>query len=353
MTTLRKGLAAGAALFWLAVASVAWADPPGRAIRLAYVSGAVSFLPAGENDWVGARINRPLWTGDRLWTDRGARGELQLGGATLFLASETSLSVLNFDDDRAQIEVTQGAVDIWVRSLDSNDTIEIDTPNLAFVVRRSGMYRIDVSPDGDSTAVAVERGEGEAFGTGAAYVLRAGHRFRFHGNDLNDYETVALRRDAFDTWVAERVRRYERSASARYVSPDTIGYADLDSYGTWRTAANYGPVWVPSRVDADWAPYRYGHWSWVDPWGWTWIDDAPWGFAPFHYGRWAYVDNRYWGWVPGPRNVRPVYAPALVAFVGGDSFRIGARRRASRGSPWRPARCTGRRTTRAATTSRA
>jgi hypothetical protein len=112
------------------------------------------------------------------------------------------------------------------------------------------------------------------------------------------------------------VQRYERSASARYVSQDMVGSADLDAYGTWRTVANYGPVWVPSRVDADWAPYRYGHWSWVEPWGWTWVDDAPWGFAPFHYGRWAYVDNRYWGWVPGPRNAAPVYAPALVAFVG-------------------------------------
>ena len=37
---------------------------------------------------------------------------------------------------------------------------------------------------------------------------------------------------------------------------------------------------------------------------------------PFHYGRWANV-TRPWGWIPGPREVRPVYAPALVVFVGG------------------------------------
>ena len=70
-------------------------------------------------------------------------------------------------------------------------------------------------------------------------------------------------------------------------------------------------------------PYRYGHWVWVDPWGWTWIDDAPWGFAPFHYGRWV-ATPAGWGWIPGRIQARPVYAPALVAFVGGDGFRVAA-----------------------------
>ena len=319
-TTARLAMAALAF-----VSAAAWADPPARAIRIAGASGPVSFLPSGEGDWVQARINRPLWTGDRLWVAGGGRAELQLGGAAVFIAPESSVAVLNYDDDRAQFEVTQGVVDVYVRSLGSNDSIEIDTPNLAFVVRRAGEYRIDVRPDGESTAVAVARGEGDAYGTRTAYTLRAGQGFRFFGADLADYDAEPMQRaGAFDSWVASRVQRYERSASARYVSQEMVGYADLDAYGTWRTVSNYGPVWVPTRVDAGWAPYRYGHWSWVDPWGWTWIDDAPWGFAPFHYGRWAYVDNRYWGWVPGPRNAAPVYAPALVAFVAGDNFRVSA-----------------------------
>src|ERR1035441_183444 len=74
-------------------------------------------------------------------------------------------------------------------------------------------------------------------------------------------------------------------------------------------------VWVPNGTPGGWAPYHFGHWVWVDPWGWTWIDDAPWGFAPFHYGRWAYA-GAGWVWVPGAMAARPVYAPALVAFVG-------------------------------------
>jgi hypothetical protein len=104
------------------------------------------------------------------------------------------------------------------------------------------------------------------------------------------------------------------------------GAEDLDRYGRWEQSPDYGPLWVPTAVAVDWAPYRTGHWAWVSPWGWTWIDDAPWGFAPFHYGRWVYVRNS-WCWAPGNRVVRPVYAPALVAWMGsshgGVSVRVG------------------------------
>ena len=139
----------------------------------------------------------------------------------------------------------------------------------------------------------------------------------------------------------------ERSVSARYVAPDVIGYADLDAHGTWSNVPTYGSVWVPRDVGRDWAPYRYGHWAWVDPWGWTWVDDASWGFAPFHYGRWAFVQSR-WCWVPGPRHERAIYAPALVAFVGGSNFGVSVASGAvarSGGSRSVRATCIGRRTT--------
>ena len=85
----------------------------------------------------------------------------------------------------------------------------------------------------------------------------------------------------------------------------------------------YGSVWVPNSVQPGWAPYRYGHWAWIAPWGWTWVDDAPWGFAPFHYGRWV-AWNGGWGWAPGPIGYwNPYYAPALVGWIGGPGFGIG------------------------------
>ncbi len=138
--------------------------------------------------------------------------------------------------------------------------------------------------------------------------------------------SAAPNQDGFDEWCRVRNRRNDESVSARYVSPDVVGSEDLDAYGTWRTVPEYGSVWVPTVVRSDWAPYRYGHWIWVEPWGWTWMDDASWGYAPFHYGRWVYTGG-YWGWAPGPYYGggwgRAWYAPALVTWFGGDNWGVG------------------------------
>ncbi len=139
---------------------------------------------------------------------------------------------------------------------------------------------------------------------------------------MREYQQAATPRlDAFDRWSSDRDRRYDTSASARYVSPDVVGYQDLDANGTWRVDATYGNVWFPNRVATDWAPYRDGHWAWIDPWGWTWVDDAPWGFAVSHYGRWTNLRGS-WGWIPGPVRTRAYYAPALVVFIGGANFQL-------------------------------
>ena len=306
----------------LAFGGSASADPPSRVARLGYMSGAVSFSPAGENDWVRASINRPLTTGDRVWADSGARAEIQVGAAMIRMNAGTSVSILNLDDRIAQLQLTQGTLNVRVRRLESGQVVEVDTPNLAFVVRRPGEYRIEVDPDGDATTIVVRSGQGEVYGDNASYAIDSRQPYRFWGTDLRNYEYFdAPRLDEFDRWSSERDRRYDNSVSARYVSPDVIGYHDLDANGTWRVDATYGNVWVPNRVEAGWAPYRDGHWAWVDPWGWTWIDDAPWGFAVSHYGRWTNFSGT-WGWVPGPVRSRAYYAPALVVFVGGANFQL-------------------------------
>jgi hypothetical protein len=150
--------------------------------------------------------------------------------------------------------------------------------------------------------------------------MDSGDRATFSGTDTLTFDGgEAARLDEFDSWCRSRDDREERSQSARYVSRDVIGYDDLDDYGEWRSVPDYGTVWFPTRVAVGWAPYRFGHWAWIAPWGWTWVEDEPWGFAPFHYGRWAEIGGG-WCWVPGPVVVRPVYAPALVVFVGGPRF---------------------------------
>lgn len=321
----RPRIALYAAILSLALCGFALADPPSRVARLASTSGAISFSPGGEDVWVQAAVNRPLTSGDRVWADAHSRAELQLGDTAIRLGANTSLTLLNLDDRATQLRLAQGRLNLRVRHLDRDEGFEVDTPNLALTIRRPGNYRIEVDPDGGATRVAVRDGQAEVAGDGNAFAMEPGQAALFQGTGLRDYDFLTPPgRDDIDRWASDRDRRWDDSPSARYVPRDLIGYQDLDDNGNWRQVEGYGPVWQPTRVAADWAPYRDGHWAWVAPWGWTWVDAAPWGFAPSHYGRWARID-RDWCWVPGPVAVRPVYAPALVAFVGGNNFQIASR----------------------------
>jgi hypothetical protein len=317
------GLALVVAIITPAGAAADEDDPPSRVARLAYVAGSVSFQPGGTEDWIAAPLNRPLTTGDKLWSDRDSRVELQLDGSLLRLSSNTAVSFLNLGDNVTQIQLTAGTLLVRVRRLDDNESYEIDTPNLAFSVLRSGLYRLTVDESGATTALWVRSGQGEVTGGGSAYPVHANEYEIFSGTDelVENPPSYDPAEDPFDAWSASRDGRWERSASARYVSPDIVGYEDLDDQGSWRPTPDFGYVWFPRGLDVGWAPYHSGHWAYIEPWGYTWIDDHPWGFAPFHYGRWISVDGA-WGWVPSPPRaegavyVRPVYAPALVAWVG-------------------------------------
>src|SRR6267378_1675998 len=304
-------------------------DPPTRVARLSQAEGSVSFEPAGTEDWVTAVVNRPLTTGDKLWADQNSRAELHLGSASIRLGASTGFSFLNLDDRTAQLQLTEGTLRIRIRRLSRDEIFEVDTPNLAFNASRPGIYRINVNQAGDTTVVVVRDGEGEVTGGGQSYVVRSDETGIFTGTDqLNaDIEGVGDE-DDLERWSSQRDRREDHSASRQYVSDEAIGYEDLDEYGGWRNTPDYGTIWFPRTTVVGWAPYRYGHWAYIAPWGYTWVDDEPWGFAPFHYGRWVTVGGS-WGWVPcrpgavGVAYVRPVYAPALVAWVGGPHVAIG------------------------------
>ncbi|HEX4487106.1 MAG TPA: DUF6600 domain-containing protein [Terriglobales bacterium] len=296
-------------------------DPPGRAARLQYIQGSVSVQPGGTGDWVEGALNRPLTNADNIWTDKSARTELNVGSGILRLNSESSLTLTNVGDNSVQVQLHQGTLNLRVRKLYDGEIYEVDTPNMAFTVQKSGEYRFDVNPDGDASFVTVFKGQGDATGEGPAVHVKDHERARFHeGQSLAHEFSPAPGYDGFDDWCRVRDKR-EGTVSAQYVAPDVVGYEDLDEYGTWTEVPEYGHIWRP-RVSVGWAPYREGHWAYIGLWGWTWVDDSPWGYAPFHYGRWVNYDG-YWGWAPGPRYIRPVYAPALVTWFGGAGWGVG------------------------------
>ncbi|MGO4815516.1 DUF6600 domain-containing protein, partial [Cupriavidus sp. 2MCAB6] len=301
---------------WQLPALAQSADPSERIATITDAAGNLSFAPAGSDDWAQAGLNRPITTGDRLWVDNGGQAELHAGSTAIRLGSGTAVTVLNLDDSATQVKLTQGTLQLRVRALPPDQPVEIDTPNVAFVPAEPGDYRLDVAPDGSNTVVTMHHGSAVVYGDNRSRQMRRGEQIRFAGTDLAEAGSATNPPlDGFDRWTMARDAREDSSPSARYVAPEMTGYAALDDYGDWQEDPGYGAVWFPRVVAAGWAPYSTGYWAWVAPWGWSWCDDAPWGFAPSHYGRWARIGNR-WGWMPGPRSVRPVYAPAVVGFIG-------------------------------------
>ena len=278
-------------------------DPPSRVARISYLDGTVSFQPSGDTAWSDATLNYTATTGDRLYTDQNARAELQVGAFSLRLSDATDLTVTNLTDQFMQLGLAQGTLILRVYQLSAGDSVEVDTPNGALTLVDSGEYRIDVSALDSTTTIAIRRGSLVVDGGDPSPVVRAGQAVQLVGTDPIQISDLTLRApDGFDRWSADRDHLVDASTSAQYVGRDVPGYEDLDGNGTWDQDAQYGPVWYPTVANAGWAPYRTGHWAWIEPWGSTWVEDESWGYAPFHYGRWVYRRER-WGW--NPRSHRP------------------------------------------------
>jgi hypothetical protein len=298
-------------------------DPPSRVARVSVLTGNVSVQPASVDQFNVAETNYPMTTGDRIYADAGSTAEIQTGQLAVRLGQQTDLTVTAMTDELAQFGLAQGSVHLRSFNVYQGETVELDTPNVAVTVLQAGDVRVDVDPNNDVTTVSVLSGQVQVNGNGVEEVLEPGERLRLSGgNPVYAQSIGGMRPDGLDRFSAQRDGLYLNAFAedAQYVNPGTIGGEDLVGYGSWENDGDYGAVWYPTNVAYDWQPYRNGHWTWVAPWGWTWIESEPWGFAPFHYGRWNRFGNR-WGWIPGPSVVRPVYSPALVVFVGGD--RIG------------------------------
>jgi hypothetical protein len=311
-------LAAAAALFSLAAAQIqAQPDPPMQAGRLSYVSGTVSYQPAGLDDWGAAQMNLPLGPGDRIFTDSDGRAEVQIGYNYIRIGPNTDVSIVEDDPNGISIGVAQGSVHVNSHGVIAGQPVYVNTPSGSITFKMAGEARVDVMPQQGAAIFTGLANDQFVTGAGGFSVgFSQGQTLELVGTNpvMPQYLDMAAP-DALDVWSQQRDQQIMAAASWRYVSPDVPGTDELDANGSWMPGTPYGAVWFP-RVAAGWAPYHYGHWVNHAPWGPVWVEDESWGYAPFHYGRWVMFEGR-WGWVPGQRTAHPVWSPALVVFAGG------------------------------------
>jgi hypothetical protein len=318
---MRSRLIMAATAVLVGVSTAALADPPARVGRLAHIEGEVSLRSQDMEQWASATVNYPVTTGMSLWTESDARAAIQVGPSEIRLDRETELDVIRLDDELLSLRLSRGVINLLIEAEPQDGTVRIETALGRIELLQPGRYNIDTNQfDGPSAVaqvvVSAFSGAARFVGNGPTFDVRAGQAAVMRADSPDNITFVSATASPFDDWAFSRDRSHAEPETARYVSPQVTGHQDLATYGEWRAAPSYGTVWYPHMVPSGWAPYRNGHWVYVSPWGWTWIDEAPWGFAPFHYGRWVVIEDR-WAWWPGAYVRRPVYAPALVVFVGG------------------------------------
>ena len=293
-----------------------------------------------ETDWAKASVNTPVSPGSRVYVKDRSNVGIAFGGRNYTrLNPRTSLDVLSLTPRRTQLALREGSGIFDVGALTSGDLFEVATPNGAINFQEPGLYQVGIDDRG-STLVTVLSGLAQIVGLGGSGQVGRGQLLTFGGpngstayvsqldptvcGNITDAYYAYRYPETYDGRYSDYARYqsdpyytnpYRRSTSYRYIPDDTqvAGLYDLDYYGDWQNVQGYGESWSP-RVSSDWAPYRDGYWYDDQPLGLTWISNEPWGWAPYHYGRWVNVNQR-WFWVPGEIVSRPVYSPALVAFV--------------------------------------
>ena len=262
--------------------------PPGRVGRISLVSGKVGFRGPGEKAWSDAEINDPV--ARRIGAHRPAgprRAAHRLRPIDLAGASEVAVADLR--EQVLEIAVRHGRIGLGIGRIGDGEKIEVDIARGGVWLLQPGQYDI-ADGDGDAPSrVAAFAGRARFFGGGSEVTTNAGTAVLF-GSGLARRYRRGVAPDAFSQWCRGRAVDETRLAAAYFVSPAISGLAALDAAGKWKAAGGYGEVWVPGALPPDWAPYRDGHWRWVAPWGWSWIDEEAWGFAPSHYGRWAFIE---------------------------------------------------------------
>lgn len=301
-------------------------DVKARVVRISAISGEVNLKRDGNTDWERAMLNFPLVEGNTISTGRDSSVEIQIDARNFVrLGSNSILRIVTLRDEGVALSVVEGTASIRLAKFDRDrEYFEVDAPKTTLAAEKKGLYRIDVSPEGRVRLTARDGGRARIYSETSGFALRDGRTAELilDGDNAGDWEFVASSGpDSWDNWVYERERylaqrlRYD----VQYYDSFVWGAEDLDAYGDWTYANDYGWIWRPHTTVINnyynWAPNRYGRWTWCPPYGWTWVGNEPWGWAPYHYGRWVYHNN-YWAWCPRShyyRN-RSWWRPALVAF---------------------------------------
>lgn len=286
-----------------------------------------------EGSGQGAKVeqltrNMPIFDGDDIWTnDTGSIGVFVQDGNLVWIDASSRLHIDQLpstdsnEESSLRLKVWKGAMLLDLRHWTPRmASYLVATPSGTMSPTSGGLYLIEVESVDRSSISALH---------GSCVVSSADSSVTLDSGEMTyaDYGYPPISPVAAGSYTASALlafrednmpRRSRRSPSAGYLPGSLNAYSnDFDDNGTWVDTDDYGYIWHPTVVDAEWSPYMYGRWWW-GPGGMTWIPAEAWGWVPFHYGRWTFAVGIGWGWIP-----MPYYAPAWVAWYWGDAGWLG------------------------------
>jgi hypothetical protein len=275
-------------------------DPPARVGRLAQLSGTVSFHTSDQDQWTRATLNYPVTSGNSFWTEPKAHAALEVGANRLYLDPSTELDLGTLNDESLVASLPQGGVFLSLAVASSNDQYEIDTPRGTVTLSEPGGYEVVAGDSDNPTVVTVLKGSAEFAAGNVHLTVDARQSAAVWGSDQIYITMGVAQDDGLVRYVRAQERPYAAAQTrppappaaqaparqpppsvpydttgagndqpppgepASYEAPTMTGYQDLDRYGRWHDTPSYGRVWFPD-VRPGWAPYRDGHWAYVQP----------------------------------------------------------------------------------------
>jgi hypothetical protein len=222
--------------FWilglLFAGSLAGAEPA----VIGHVEGSAAASVQGDDEWTEVRPRRQLVPGDRVWTDRQSRLELQAGRHLLRLDAHSQLGVDELAAGATRLSLRRGSAIARVAMLGPMENFEIGTPNVAVRAAAAGRVRVDVDATRGVTQVSVIEGRVRVYGEkGQARALQAGDRMTFAGRSLARAGDVRPpQADAFEQWALTREQASVGAAAAPSPAPSAAPQAQAQAQAAKR-----------------------------------------------------------------------------------------------------------------------
>jgi hypothetical protein len=279
-----------------------------RIARVSYVEGEV-VLDSGHG-YESVTMNVPITEHNWLQTRSNGWAEIQFeDGSMIRLAPETAIAFnelgrASSGGTTTTIDLDQGEAEFKIFKHDGSD-FQITIKNKTIALGHSGFFRV-TSTNNDPMEIAVWKGDVSLHDpeSGDDIAVNKNETFVLNPADVAEYAlNKGTEADELDEWSKQRDDSLRAYAAANHYtqSPYQYGASDLNYYGQYTDDPEYGSVWQPNGVGADWDPFSNGYYadSGIGP---TWVSSYPWGWMPYRYGRWVFINARGWFWQPGGWN---------------------------------------------------